>query len=421
MTESVGTDVDVDVGVGVDVSDIDCEDFLEIVYGDREGWIDLPALVNGYWVPYYVEWPNENEVTRRIDSSLRDDENLYYSVAMFSRRGRKIEDTLPCAWLWADLDETHPTEAARMGFLPTVAVESSPNRFQALWRLDRDLRPASLSKLNRGLTYALGADRGGYDLTQVLRIPGTRNFKYDGAPPVRLLWYKPELSYDPRRIWKRVRDAAGGADSLERALTVSLPRRPISARARTLLRAGVGDVVTGERSARLWELECLLAEAGLEEEEIYDLVVECAWNKWKGIASGRTRLVRDIRKAMAHVARKIGASSAPAVKTPAVEDAPGEESPSGEEDSPSGDDDSAALPWVGYSSFMAMTMREAKWLVRDIWTADSHGIIGGEPKTSKTTLALALALSVASGSRCYWASVDGAGGKCAMDDARQAS
>jgi RecA-family ATPase len=42
-------------------------------------------------------------------------------------------------------------------------------------------------------------------------------------------------------------------------------------------------------------------------------------------------------------------------------------------------------------------MEEPKWLIEDIWTAGSHGIIGGEPKTSKTTLALALALAVASG------------------------
>jgi RecA-family ATPase len=44
-----------------------------------------------------------------------------------------------------------------------------------------------------------------------------------------------------------------------------------------------------------------------------------------------------------------------------------------------------------------MKMEDPKWLIQDIWTANSHGILGGEPKSSKTTTALALALSVASG------------------------
>src|SRR5215471_7521692 len=55
------------------------------------------------------------------------------------------------------------------------------------------------------------------------------------------------------------------------------------------------------------------------------------------------------------------------------------------------------LPRVPYDSFMAMVMEEPRWLIEGIWTAGSQGILGGEPKTSKTTLGLGLAMSVASG------------------------
>jgi hypothetical protein len=282
--------------------DLDCEDFLDIVYGERRGWIDLPAKVAKHWVPFYTEWPNDAAVTRRIDSSLRDREDLYYSVAQFAERGRKIEDVLPSHWLWADLDEVHPTQGAGLGFLPTVAVESSPGRYQALWRLTRELKPKTLEKLNRGLSYALDADRGGWDLTQVLRIPGTRNYKYPDAPWVRLLWINEE-EYEPEEVWAAVRDIVPDQE-LRGVVSVTLPRRPIPTRAKLLLRTPLERVVEGERSARLWELECLLAESGLGEEEIFDLVVGSAWNKWRGVASGRERLVRDIRKALRHVAAK---------------------------------------------------------------------------------------------------------------------
>jgi hypothetical protein len=398
--------------------DIDAEDFLELVYGDREGWIDLPAKVGGYWVPFHTEWPNDAAIGRRIDSSLRDGEDLYYSVAMFSQRGRRYEDVLPSGWLWADLDEVHPTEAARIGLLPTVAVESSPGRYQALWELDHYLRPTQLEKLNRGLSYALNADRSGWDLTQVLRIPGTRNFKYPKAPLVRCLWAN-DMVYDPREVWKIVKGLIPAAE-LVKATDVVIPRKPIPAKAKALLRTPASQIVEGERSHRMWELECMLAESGLEEDEIFELVWNCRWNKWAGINTGRDRLRREVKKAMGAVARKQAlkqrerkeqadgsgrqsesdrrlqrrAEHRDVVESDGVSES--EEEPLSADD-PRGDGESGSLPFVGYSSFMAMAMEEPKWLVENIWTASSHGIIGGEPKTQKTTLAIALALSVASG------------------------
>jgi hypothetical protein len=115
--------------------EIEAEDFLELVHGDTKGWVGLPAKVGKYWVEFSTEWPGDGVITRRIDTCLRDREDLYYSAALFSRKGRKIEDVLGSHWLWADLDEVHPTDAGKIGYLPTVAIQSSPGRYQALWRL----------------------------------------------------------------------------------------------------------------------------------------------------------------------------------------------------------------------------------------------------------------------------------------------
>jgi RecA-family ATPase len=46
---------------------------------------------------------------------------------------------------------------------------------------------------------------------------------------------------------------------------------------------------------------------------------------------------------------------------------------------------------------MAQNLEAPRWLIEGIWTAGSHGILGGEPKTSKSTLALAMGLAIASG------------------------
>jgi len=378
------------------------EDFLDVVYGERKAWIDLPSKVGKYWVSFYTEWPAESRISNRIDYCLRDREDLYYSVAQFSQRGRRIEDVLPVQWLWADLDEVHPSTASKFGYLPTIAIQSSPGRFQGLWRLDRELKPASASRINRALSYALDADKGGWDLTQVLRIPFTRNYKYPSAPVVELMWYKPELVYNPQYLWTELKKMLP-TETLEGMKPgkgrVEVPRTGISSRAKVLLRATEDMVVEGERSARVWELICLLAESGLNEQEIFDLVWASAWSQSKqdGMRAGQTRVWREVRKGIGHVQRQV--SLRPTVVAPLGEE---EDDDPGlpEEGEPADDvveEIPERLPFVGYGSFMAMRMEAPKWLVKDIWTAQSHGIIGGEPKTSKTTLALALALAVASG------------------------
>lgn len=402
---------------------MEAEEFLELLWGDMDaaeerGWADLPAKVNGYWIPYPLEWPPTDEgtgVSRRIDQSLRDREDLYFSVARFSERGRSLERVMPTDWLWADLDEVSPSVATGMGLMPTIAVESSPGRYQAYWRLTREFSPTVIERLNRGLTYALGADKGGWDLTQVLRVPGTRNFKYAGAPRVRLLWYEEALTYQARDVWAKVKVAVPSAELVGVTGTV-LPRKDIPRKAKQLLWAKADEVVEGERSDRLWELSCLLAESGLTEDEIYALVNVSVWNKWKGVSSGAARLRGDIRKAMTHVRRKAVSGGGSGTKEGRVDrksDNATDRLPSDRNDSDdAGDgtvttgsgsgsgtdgDDTTRLQFVSYSSLMAMVIRRPKWLIKDIWTAGSHGIIGGEPKTSKTTLALALGVSVSSG------------------------
>jgi hypothetical protein len=84
--------------------------------------------------------------------------------------------------LWADLDAVDPRKLGALK--PTIAIETSPKRFAGLWLTDR---VAEVS-LNKRLTYHLGADKGGWCQTKLLRLPGSRNHKYRPAPIVRVLW-----------------------------------------------------------------------------------------------------------------------------------------------------------------------------------------------------------------------------------------
>jgi hypothetical protein len=52
------------------------------------------------------------------------------------------------------------------------------------------------------------------------------------------------------------------------------------------------------------------------------------------------------------------------------------------------------------ASDLPVTQEEHRWLVRDIWAEEAVGVIGAEPKSYKTFLALELAVAVASGAPC---------------------
>jgi hypothetical protein len=380
-------------------------EFLTLVWGSRVGWVDLPSKIRGHWIPFSASWPEDKPmIRRRVESCLEDEENLYFSISQFKAEGRRIKDTMSSEWLWADLDRVGPDDCAALDLTPTVCWESSPFRYQALWKLDRRLSPEPLARVNRALSYVIGADRGGWDLTQVLRPVGTRNFKYTGGPEVMLV-YDDGPKYSARDLWQSVKGADPGQGRLSTRETLhhAVPRAHrdrLPARARALLATPAERVVAGERSTRLWELNCLLAEAGLEEDQIVSLVAPTPWNKW---GSRLTRLEADVAKACAHVeGKRIGTNGHPGkekAKRTAVDrvyrtdELETLDLTSGAAEA----EDGVELPFMGYSTFMSQRLEAPRWLIQDLWMAQSHGIIGGDPKSSKSLLSLAMGLSIASG------------------------
>lgn len=385
-------------------------EFLDLVWGRRRSWVDVPSKINGHWLPANMRWPADRlAIQRKIAASVADGEDCYFSVAQFAGRGRRIADVLATRWLWSDLDRVDPVFLDEDHVLPTVAWESSPGRYQCLWLLTRTLAPRHQTLLNRTLTYAIGADRGGYDLTQVLRPVGTLNYKYSPPSPVELLWCDTDITYRPADLLRHLRTLTETLRGSETPRTEphSVGQRDFSelpARARRLLRTPEQMVVVGERSARLWELCCLLAEADLDKDQIFDLVRDGPWDKYKELNTHEDRLRSDVEKAIQHVARRARtprrSDDSERDGTPALQPVERRASPRSDRRQsppPAPTPRRHVSPFVDYATFISTNISAPRWLIEEIWTASSHGIIGGEPKTSKSTAALAMALSVATG------------------------
>lgn len=164
---------------------MDALQFLDKVWSEQgEGFAFLSFRSSGSWRDIAFKYPDEQVVLPK--RSLGD---VYFCPNLFQRPRRRAGLVLPSCWLYADLDTVKPPEGTDdASLVPTIAWESSPDRFQALWHIDKHLGEEQHSRVNQKLTYSLGADKGGWDITQVLRVPGTINHKYAEKPEVRLLW-----------------------------------------------------------------------------------------------------------------------------------------------------------------------------------------------------------------------------------------
>jgi AAA domain-containing protein/DNA primase RepB-like protein len=358
-------------------------DLCSLAWSGQEGYVCIsvrdPTIdkqQSGYWKDLTFKWPEEKARVRvALKSAEKTKKDVYWAPAVFEAPTRTREAVKKVTTLWSDLDTVDPKTIP--GHLkPTAAWETSPGRWQALWQLDKALPAKQQSQLNQRLTYALQADKGGWDLTQVLRLPDTPNHKYPKNPKVKLLWMNGH-SLDATSLMDdlpevEVIDAAAidKAELLDQRDV--LKNHSLSSRAKELIKARHAQV--GTRSDRLWELECLLAEKGLEPREIVSVVRPTVWNKFEGRRDELERLFYEASKAAAHVE---------AVTADIQQDTLEEVQ------------DATPLSWVDFDRDHVAI----RWMVADLWGEAEVGFISGHPKSYKSWLALDLAVSVATGTR----------------------
>lgn len=342
---------------------------LTAVWGNREGYVFLPYKEQpSTWhetsgIPYRGALPSLPELPGRADR--------YFCPVVFSEPKRKKEFALPTNLLWADLDPVHP-DTCRIK--PSVAWESSPGRYQALWFLTEEVDPEHAAALSKRIAYADGGDKGGWDLTQVLRIPGTKNFKYASAPTGRLLWAKSN-AYAPEEI----RGAYPHVDGVQQTSELEWPSVPDSTIQMSLAALPAGykkrlmqNTAGADRSLELQKLTRDLVRFGVSPEIVLHLIQRSTWNKFAGRADEQLQLLKQVNSAVDAVARQKEAKATPQLEAVTA---------------------MQVRPW---GSFMQVPTH-LRWLVDDSWIAGSVGFISGRSKSYKTWIALDLALSVVSG------------------------
>lgn len=360
--------------------------FLSAIWGNRSGYVFLPFkdLERRWNEATAIPYDGSTDVLPDDLENFRGD--LYFCPQLFSKPKRRKEYALPTNLLWSDLDPVHPS---KLKIKPSIAWESSPGRYQAIWILSREIPADKAAELSRRIAFAEGADKGGWDVTQVLRVPGTRNHKYKSAPPVRLLWAN-RNAYSTGQIkaaYPRVNGQSDSGSKLsngsawpdirEQRIQSAIQTLPLGLRRRI-----TRDPSGADRSKELQLLARDLLRRELEPEVVAHILQRSTFNKFAGRSNEHEVLLKQVEDAKVAVAAN-PTKTKKKIKVPQAK--------------PS--DDDAPIEQMDvhkWGAFMQIPTR-LEWLVDNAWVDRSVGFISGRSKSYKTWIALDLALSIVSG------------------------
>lgn len=270
------------------------ERFLAAVWGEQRGWVDLPYRHKGRWAEELIDSPSFGLL--HLPGHATQQADQYFCPLVFNHPARKAEYALPTHVLWADLDAAPPQKCR---LIPSVAWKSSRGRFQAIWFLDREVTAADAAALSKRIAYAEpGCDRSGWDVTQVLRLPGTLNHKYDPPQPVEFLWAK-KTTYTVEQVEKAYPQRQ---PVTKRVFTVTVVPEVAPDYIRTLpvgLQIELEKQPDGrDRSAHLFRIAGLLLDFDVPPAVAVELLRRSAWNKFRGRDDETKQLRSTVAAAM---------------------------------------------------------------------------------------------------------------------------
>lgn len=341
-------------------------EFVYELFGEREGYIYAPTK-SDKWRRHFFEWPAEKE---RLEQHLNTWENreVYIAPALFSEPTISKQTFLGTRYLWADFDKGVPNPPT--GLHPSIRVMSStPEREHWYWRLkDWETDPNKVEDYARRLTYHFEADLSGWDFQTVLRPPGTYNHKRN--KPVRVVYRDGNffnLSEFDRIPQPPVADQEVDiGESLPDLLFVTA-KYNWTPDAYELLTKVVPE---GQRSAALTRLGFECAEMGMLDNEIY-VVLDSAATRWKKF-EGRSDKEKRLKDVIRYVKSKKAAQE-PEQNVSRI---------------------------YGFQEFMNLDIK-FEWLIENVVPVAGSGVFFGPAGVGKTTLALRMAIALATGEKKF--------------------
>ena len=299
------------------------ETFFKVLFSNLDGFICIARLHTRHFIERYFNYPADLDACLAYIQKYADTDNLWYCAQLLDRKKRNKHNVISyCSALWADLDECPPDV---LKVEPTVLIQSSPGRFQAIWSLKEPIPSEEASHLSKKIAYfheADGADISGWDLSQLLRVPYTYNMKYDEKPAIKVV-----------STTDKEYTLVDFAEYPEPPRELIIEDRPIPERTETgemimnqydhLLARWDWDMFFQEPesdwSSDLWKFENRLLELGLPTEDVYVICRDAACNKYARDKDKRPHPELDLWREILRVEAKQNQGEIPEIDIPELE------------------------------------------------------------------------------------------------------
>lgn len=321
------------------------------------------------WVPHIYAIGKDNQKFREgpaldarkpVFPELRDSVDWYFTPAVSSTDSRRAKQYPAQRAVWVDCDESF-NDKLLQELKPSYMWETSPGHKQAVWLIKESLRPSEFHRdgFIGMLTHALGSDKSGVDVGQLLRVPGTWHHK---AKPFQGRMLRSTGTVYPRSVLLRlVARGLGFPAGLASELSADEP--------------------WGDRSKLLWKFARQASELGIDQKLTFKLIKATKWNKW---VDDPDRLKDDIAKAYEHRPEK-------------PEKDPERQQAQDQHDSHEPDEDVQPWDMATVSSFGPVLRKPISWVLPGIIPEGGCGLLVSAPKVGKTRISIEIALGLATG------------------------
>lgn len=290
--------------------------FFELVFHKQTGYLCIATKnpVSGVFGEIFFQYPTEVKASIEHILEIQREMDVYFCPTLMVEQsgkkwGTRVKNNIQSSRVvWADLDYCH---WSRLLVKPSLVIETSPNRYQGYWLLN-EAEPASVVEhVNKRLAYHHakdGVDISGFDLTQLLRVPLTYNFKYAVPTPITFRLTEATTTYDIAdfTVIPEVDQTFIGEFEFPNTL-------PTEAGEKLIEQFGLDKHPTIPRlfedaphndadwSKRLWQLELSCFEAGTPREVAYCIAKDSACNKYQRDGRSDLDLWKEIVRAYRHV------------------------------------------------------------------------------------------------------------------------
>ena len=292
------------------------EAFFTYLFEEQEGYICIAHAPRGTPIKMkkdfrqtFFKLPEmKKELNDFIDESVPY-KHLWFGVNLFATAERRTERALAGRVVYADLDACNPSTVEPE---PSIAIESSPGRFQAIWKLNQIVPPDIAADYSRRIAYLYsvnGADKTGWDITQLLPVPFTKNYKYPGGPEIKVVSTNDSVLdtqvFEDIEVPPQAVSDNGDVSDMPDVDSLPDPEKVISKYELELRKSDVvryfyvepepGD----DWSGIMWRLVNTLIEADMTEEEVFSICLHAKCNKYERDKRPIRYLWREVVKVFA--------------------------------------------------------------------------------------------------------------------------